>query len=194
MRSSPKGFDQAGAGNVFLQHGIEAVERPLHNPVARLHQHAKNDDHDPGQNQQRQDRKRQARVGGKHQDQAADHQQRRARADAQRDLHQPLHGRSVTAEPHEQVARGEPVKIAVGKGLDFEKDGFAQVASDAFADCDGKVVVADGEDRAHRRDRQHDERSLQHDSAILRRDAGVNQMLKQAWDGQVHKDQRCEQP
>ncbi len=83
-----EGLDQVHAGDIFLQDGVQPVQLLLHGPEERLHVDDEEDDDDRGDQQQRQHGQRQAAAGADHQDQAADHQQRRARADAQGDLRQ----------------------------------------------------------------------------------------------------------
>jgi hypothetical protein len=74
---------QPHAGDILLQDVVEPIEFLTHRSKQRLRLDDEEHDQDGRDNQQGQDRQRESRGSHEHQDQTADHQQRRARADAQ---------------------------------------------------------------------------------------------------------------
>ena len=95
-----KGFDHARPGDVLLQDTVEPVEALLHRQEERAHFGGKKNNQPGGNQQDGQHDSRQFGVGVVHQNQAADHQQRGAGADAQENLRQPLENRRIAGEAH----------------------------------------------------------------------------------------------
>ena len=115
----------------------------LDDPEERLHLAGEEYENGRGDQQQREHGQRQAGAGTDHQDQAAHHQQRRARANAQRHLGESLQGGYIAGQAHHQLAGILPVEVAERKGLDLEKKRIPQIARHAFPHLNRQDAVSD---------------------------------------------------
>ena len=186
-------LDDAHAGDVLLQDSVEPVQLLLQSEIERPH--LENEEHDQHQRdqQQRHQRQRQARVSVVHQHHAAEHDQRRARPDAQRDLHQSLEDVRVAGQSHHQLTGLHAVEVAEGKGLDRDEQRLAQIARHPLTHLNRVDVVADGEDRIEGRDDKHQQEGPPHHLHVAGNDALIDDTLHQSRDGQIQNDHHDQQ-
>ena len=118
-----------------------------------------------------------------HQGDAADQGERRARANAQRDLHKSLDRICIRGHAHHQLARVELVQVAIRKGLDFHEDGFTQIPRNLLTYVHRGDATAHGGRRVQDGDADHHEGSRDDHLQVLLIDTLVNDTLHQARDG-----------
>ena len=128
------------------------------------------------------------RAGRDHQGQASDHQERCAGADPKRDQDHALDGVRVARQTHQQPAGLLFVEVGEGKALDPGKEGVAQVAGHALGDLHRQDVVPDREQRAQKRNAEHQERRPDDHPLVVTADALVDDPLDQPGDRQFHDD------
>ena len=183
-----KGFDQARTRYIFLKHRVQPIKFLLHGEEERFRPANKKDQNHGSNQQQWHHGQRQTLTSREHQNQAADHHQRGAGADAQGNLQHPLKGAGVAAHSHHQLTGAHAIQITIGEALDLEEKRVAQIARHTFPDLNRGVVIANRDEGDQHRDADHDQAGLDHHLLILLPNPLVNNALNQAGNREIKKD------
>ena len=143
-----EGTDDADAVEIFARRAEDAVELFLHPAIER--DAGKHDrEHNGKQRRDRHDEdERGLRIDGEGHDHRAEHDERRAQQEPQREIQAILHLIHVAGEAREERRRTDPVEVGIAERLDVGKERLAQAGGEAGGRAGGEILRRDRAQKA----------------------------------------------